>query len=448
MLHFLRLSLAVVAVCLVASLAAVAQAPPSQDAYTTLNSTNNNGSATTLSVSVGTGVGTVSYVQFDLSLLPQGVTVNKATLRLYVDSFSTAGSFDVYQVNGSWAESTLNYYNAPSIGSSATGGHPVAITSSRLRTFVLIDITPLAQAWVNGSTPNYGVALRLTTSAGNFQFDSKENTTASHQPELEIELNGPVGPQGPQGPQGPNGLSGPAGSTGPQGPQGVPGPQGANGTNATSFNFRNSFDNSATYAVNDVVTYNSSTYIAIAASQGPNNPTPDQNSAAWSLLAPAGAAGPQGPRGEDGNTGPSGPQGPQGVPGIQGPTGPQGPQGPQGTIAPKYQVTVCQIDYDGTGTNGVLQASDARYAECINALPATITITSVQCVADVPGATTIQIATNSGTNLLSAPCTISNSLTTCTLNGTPAIANGQWLNGSLTPDNTQKSSHCVVAASY
>ena len=100
MLHFLRLSLAVVAVCLVASLAAVAQAPPSADAYTTLNSTNNNGSATTLSVSVGTGVGTVSYVQFDLSLLPQGVTVNKATLRLYVDSFSTAGSFDVYQVNG------------------------------------------------------------------------------------------------------------------------------------------------------------------------------------------------------------------------------------------------------------------------------------------------------------------------------------------------------------
>ena len=132
--------------------------------------------------------------------------------------------------------------------------------------------------------------------AGSFSFDSKESTTFSHQPELEIYFNGPAGPQGPQGAQGPRGLS-PAhpvqqvprdspvrkahkvlkDSSGPTGPQGLQGPAGANGQ---GFNFRNVFDNSVAYAINDVVTYGGSTYVAITSSQGPNNPTPNVNSAA------------------------------------------------------------------------------------------------------------------------------------------------------------------------
>jgi len=317
MLRCLRLSLATLAVCLAVSLTSFAQAAaPSANTFIILNSSSNYGGSNGLAVSPTN----LTFIQFDFSWLPQSASVNKATLRLFLDNITANGSFDVYQVNGPWTQTTLNYYNMPAIGVSATGGNPRALVNSQIRSFVLIDITPLAQAWVNGSTPNYGVALRLTTSAGNFQFDSKENTTASHEPELEIELNGPVGPQGPQG--------------------------------------------------------------------------------------------------------------------------------PQGTIATKYTVTVCQIDYDGTGSNGVLQASDARYSECINALTATITITSVQCIADVPGATKIQISTNVGATVLAAPCTIGNSLTTCNLNGTPTITNGQWLNGTLTPDNTQKYSHCVVAGTY
>ena len=565
-------------VLLLALLRAAAQAPPSQDTYTALNSSTNYGSTNVLAV----GPPLVSYVQFDLSLLPPGVTVNKATLRLFVEVFSVAGSMDAYQVNSAWSESTLTYYNAPSLGPSASRGHPVTITASQMRTFVLLDVTPLVQSWVSGSVPNNGLALSLTTPAGSFHFDSKENATASHEPQLEIVLNGPVGPQGPQGPQGASGLSGANGPPGPQGPQGVqgpigpdgvPGPAGANGTNGSGLTYRMSFDNTASYAVNDVVTSSGSTYIAIAANAGPGNPTPDQNPTAWSLMASAGTSGAQGAQGPaglqgppganglngtDGAPGPQGPQGVQGPQGIQGPIGPdgvpgpagangtngsgltyrmsfdntasyavndvvtssgstyiaiaanagpgnptpdqnptawslmasagtsgaqgaqgpsgppganglnganglpgpqgpqgvpgpmglQGPQGPPGTMAAKYTATICQIDYDGSGTNGVLQVSDARSAECINALSATVTVTSVQCVADVPGATTIQIATSQGTNLLSSACGVSNSLTTCALNGSPTITNGQWLNGSLTPDNTQRLLHCVIAGTY
>jgi hypothetical protein len=74
---------------------------------------------------------------------------------------------------------------------------------------------------------------------------------------------------------------------GPAGPAGSQGPAGANGA---GFIFLNAFNASATYVVNDVVTYNGSTYVAIAANQGPSNPTPNTNTAAWSLMAAGGTA--------------------------------------------------------------------------------------------------------------------------------------------------------------
>jgi hypothetical protein len=39
-----------------------------------------------------------------------------------------------------------------------------------------------------------------------------------------------------------------------------------------------------------VVTYNGSSYVAIAASSGPSNPTPDTNPGAWSIMAQQGAS--------------------------------------------------------------------------------------------------------------------------------------------------------------
>jgi len=324
------------------------QAPPSADTFV-FNATPhvNYGAYPLLAVQPGAS----SYVRFNLSTVPQNATVTKATLRLYVDEVAAPGSFDVYEVDSAWTESALNSTNAPAPGASATGGTPTAIAGSSFNQFVIIDVTNLVQRWVSGTLPNNGLALALTTSSGAFSFDSKESSLTSHQPELEIALEnqGPQGTQGLQGPQGIQGPIGPMGSQGlpgPQGPQGLPGPMGpqgiqgpagTNGTNGISFTFRGPFDPNQTYAVNDVVTFNGSAYIAIAASQGPNNTTPDQNATAWSLLAQAGAAGVQGPTGLQGLQGPQGlvgvqgPAGPQGLPGAPGPQGIPGPAGPQGT---------------------------------------------------------------------------------------------------------------------
>ncbi len=362
------------------SAAAFAQAPPSGDSYVASSTpTTNYGPAAILPLQSGVR----SYIRFDLSGIPANATVQKATIRLFVDGFTAPGSFDVYRINSAWDETTLTWSNKPVLGASATGNNPVPITAANSRNFVLVDITQLVKNWVNGTVPNNGIALALTTTAGSFSFDSKENTAVSHEPVLEIAIPGAQGAQGPQGaqgqtgatgPQGAQGLQGATGSQGPVGPIGPQGPQGpagqdgtngTNGSNGVSFIFRNAFDNSATYAANDVVSYSGSSYIAIAANQGPNNPTPDTNPSAWSLMAQEGA---QGQTGIAGATGPQGSQGPQGQTGATGPTGPQGPQGIPGDMNPgspyyiqngtSQQTASFNVDGDGT-VGGTLTATTA-----------------------------------------------------------------------------------------
>ena len=137
---------------------------------------------------------------------------------------------------------------------------------------------------------------------------------------------GPIGLTGATGATGATGSQGPIGLTGAQGATGGAGPQGPAGVNGTGFNFRNAFDPTATYAINDVVTYSGSTYLANVAN-GPNTLTPDANTSAWAVVAQQGATG---PAGSQGLIGAMGPQGSQGIQGLTGAIGPQGAQGLQG----------------------------------------------------------------------------------------------------------------------
>jgi hypothetical protein len=234
-----RLALAAVVFLSLSVFTAAQEAPVAGDTY--VNSANpsaNYGSGTVLNVSTNSS----TFIKFNLGGVPVPTpTVAKATLRLYVDTLNSAGSFDVYNLPATpaWAESTLKYNTPPPPkGSSATGGNPVAVSASTLREFILIDITSTVQGWLTNPSSNNGVELALTTASGNFSFDSKEHTTTGNEPELEIVLNGPAGaiglqgPQGQAGPQGIQGLPGFNGAQGPAGPagaQGVTGPQGPSG---------------------------------------------------------------------------------------------------------------------------------------------------------------------------------------------------------------------------
>jgi hypothetical protein len=165
---------------------AYGQLTPSQDSYTnTATPTTNFGAKTLLDVESSQ----TTYIQFDLSAIPAGYTsanITKATLKLYVNAVTTAGSFNVDYVNGVWTESKIDASNAPALGTTIAASVP--LTTADKNQYILIDITPAVQAWLSG-TPNDGIAL-VANSPLNASFDSKESTSTSHSPELDIVFAG------------------------------------------------------------------------------------------------------------------------------------------------------------------------------------------------------------------------------------------------------------------
>lgn len=202
---------------------AAAQIPATDDGYTASSSANGNfGNQSMLNV-VGPGVN--SYIRFDLTALPSGLTssnVSKATVRLNINGVTTAGNFDVYLVTGAWSEGTITFSNAPALGTKVASAINVALPK---RNFIDVDVTAAVQAWLASPNPapNYGIALVPSFGSSiSVAFDSKENTSTSHDPELSVSLIS-AGPQGLKGDKGDPGSQGVQGVDGAQGPQGKPG---------------------------------------------------------------------------------------------------------------------------------------------------------------------------------------------------------------------------------
>jgi hypothetical protein len=164
-----------------------AQITPSADSYTnSADPTTNFGAKTLLDVD---GASQTTYIQFNLSSIPSGATVSQATLKLYVNAVTTAGSFNVNYVSSAWSEGTVDFSNAPTQGAAIASN--VAVTTADKNQYILINVTPAVQAWLSGSETNDGIAL-VANSTFNATFDSKENTTTSHAPELDIVFAGGI----------------------------------------------------------------------------------------------------------------------------------------------------------------------------------------------------------------------------------------------------------------
>ena len=152
------------------------------------------------------------FVRFDLSPIPAGTAIARASLRLYARQVLSSGIMDVKLVQGAWDEATLTHATTPSLGAVVAS---LPLSSGEEGDYVLVDVTSAVQQWMSG-TPNNG--FQLIGNAGTVlrvTFDSKEAPETGHAPELEVVPVGPAGPQGPVGPQGP------AGAVGPQGPGSV-----------------------------------------------------------------------------------------------------------------------------------------------------------------------------------------------------------------------------------
>jgi hypothetical protein len=186
--RFAAIVLVTLLVTLCGGMAAYGQITPSGDAYTnTATPTTNLGTKPLLDVE---SASQTTYIQFDLSSIPSGYTsasIAKATLKLYVNAVTTAGSFNVDYVNGTWSEKTITADLAPALGTTIVSSVP--LTSANVHDYIIIDITPALTAWLDGTQTNDGIAL-VGNSPLNASFDSKENTANSQPAELDIVFAG------------------------------------------------------------------------------------------------------------------------------------------------------------------------------------------------------------------------------------------------------------------
>ena len=116
---------------------------------------------------------------------------------------------------------------------------------------------------------------------------------------------GATGSIGATGAQGIQGIAGPTGAMGPTGAQGSQGPKGDAGGAGQGFSFEGPWSPSTLYSVDDVVTFNGSSYISLIDNNAGNQPDDGHRAHgdAWAILAS---------KGDTGNTGATGAQGPQG----------------------------------------------------------------------------------------------------------------------------------------
>ena len=302
------------------------------------NATVNSGSLGTLNV----GGGNRALLRFDLSTIPATVAsdVNRATLLLWVNRVITPGMIDLASLNQPWDEVAVTHNNLAGVGAIEA-----TFSVSQASHWVMVDVTALAKMWVTGgSALNRGVILSpaISTPTTTVYLDSKENTSTSHAPRLEVVLNGPVGPvgqqgaqgvQGPQGVPGATGAPGPAGVHGSAGPQGIPGVAGPTGTTGP---MGSAGTPGAAGGVGPAGPAGLTGATGVAGPVGPSGPIGPTGLTGAAGVAgpsgPAGAIGPSGPIGLTGATGVAGPAGPSGPIGLTGATGVAGPAGPSGPI--------------------------------------------------------------------------------------------------------------------
>jgi hypothetical protein len=120
-----------------------------------------------------------SLIEFtDLSDIPLGSTINLAKLGLYrydVHSSGNPVTLDAHQITSPWSE-TVTYSTQPSYSSTIESSVTLSGTADGWYEW---DITNLTQQWIDGSIPNYGVAIFNHGTGLRQRFVSSDNTTAT-----------------------------------------------------------------------------------------------------------------------------------------------------------------------------------------------------------------------------------------------------------------------------
>jgi hypothetical protein len=101
------------------------------------------------------------YIQFDLSPIPPHAHVVSAEMSLY-QMFAPASNqtLEIHMVTSTWNESTIGWRMQPSIDPTILSTAQAPPTED---VWVSWNVTSAAQAWLNGESSNYGLAIRIHT---------------------------------------------------------------------------------------------------------------------------------------------------------------------------------------------------------------------------------------------------------------------------------------------
>jgi hypothetical protein len=118
---------------------------------------------------------------FDLSSVPAGATILSATVHFWVERESKDDVF-VHRVTDSWTEYGATWNNT---AGDFDPDPEARFEPSQEHEYVSVDITSVAQEWVNGSVPNHGLML-IGEGDKESRFGSRERKKSNERPFLEV----------------------------------------------------------------------------------------------------------------------------------------------------------------------------------------------------------------------------------------------------------------------
>jgi hypothetical protein len=155
-----------------------------------------HGSETTMVSEASGGAGLhFSFITFPLSDIPSGATISSATLSLYL-TYNDPNNFqqlEITRVTTSWDESTLQWFNQPSVDPSSS--YRSYSTASPLSGWLDLPLTTLVQDWHNGIIANDGIRIGFANpgSPETETFATSE-ASASLRPKLSVNYTGGIAP--------------------------------------------------------------------------------------------------------------------------------------------------------------------------------------------------------------------------------------------------------------
>ena len=136
-------------------------------------------------------------LQFDLSVMPQGAKVYRATLSLRAIELSSSTPQTlralVFPLKRTWAEAEATWNNARSgvpwqvpgaLGSNDAGGSTTARRIWTKDAWYSFDVTQIVRSWVERSSPNHGLILRAA--AERTDIDTASDFLASNPTDLGV----------------------------------------------------------------------------------------------------------------------------------------------------------------------------------------------------------------------------------------------------------------------